>query len=111
MDSTTLPSPTDIGPDQTIAQASRVLPHPSERPPGVIVGARRCMHTKLRIVGLTCAAEAAGIERHLFHQPGVIHVMVNPLTEIAYVAFDPDRTHPATLRRCIEEAGFGVDAR
>jgi copper chaperone CopZ len=111
MDATTLPGRTDTGLDWTIAQASRLAPRPSERPPGAIVGGRRCMHAKLRIVGLTCAAEAAGIERRLFHQPGVIHAMVNPLTEIAYVAFDPDRTHPATLRRCIEEAGFGVDAR
>jgi len=84
--------------------------HP-ERLPGAAVVGRRCMHIRLRIEGLTRAAETVGVERHLVREPGVIHVMVNPLTAIAYILYDPDRTSRDALWRCITDAGYVAGER
>jgi cation transport ATPase len=79
------------------------------QPTGTARRATRLARVRFRIDELTCAAEAVGIEHRLIHQAGVADVTVNPITEIAYVAYDPGATDPATLRRHIEDAGFGVD--
>jgi len=56
--------------------------------------------------GLTCASEAASLEHHLGHVPGIVEVTVNPLTEIAYITFDPSLANTPMILRHIEEAGF-----
>ena len=61
--------------------------------------------------GLTCASDAASLERHLGHVPGIIQVTVNPLTEIAYVTFNPSLATTPMILRHIEDAGFHADER
>jgi len=93
------------------ARAPVTRSHDDGRRPGAPAARRRCTHAHLRIDGLTCAAEVVGVERHLLREPGVIHVAVNPMSEIAYVVYDPDRTHLSTIRQAIEHAGFAADTR
>ncbi len=46
------------------------------------------------------------IERALARTPGVVHVYVNPATEMAYVEYDPTLSDPNRLARVVEHAGF-----
>lgn len=66
----------------------------------------RSRYWKVGISGLTCAGEAASLERRLRRVGGVETVTVNPLTEQAYVAFVPDEFQPLTLISEIERAGY-----
>ena len=63
-------------------------------------------HQRLIVTGLSCAAEAAGLERRLRRVAGVEEATVNPLTELAYVAYDPERCDPAALVAAIVAAGY-----
>jgi Cu+-exporting ATPase len=63
-------------------------------------------HTRLRVAGLSCAADAAGLERRLRQVDGVDEVAVNPLMEVAYVTYDPDRLDALALIAEIERAGY-----
>ena len=60
----------------------------------------------IRELDFSCAGESAGLERRLRRVPGVRHVAVNPLNEIAYVTFDPNRTNQAELEFVVTAAGF-----
>ena len=51
-------------------------------------------------------AGALRIERELAATDGVLEVYVNPVTEMAYVDFDPAETDPQALMRAIERAGY-----
>lgn len=46
------------------------------------------------------------IERALARTPGVVHVYVNPATEMAYVEYDPALADPDRLVNVVEHAGF-----
>jgi len=47
------------------------------------------------ISGLRCAgSECYTLERALRREPGVVDVYVNPVTEIAYIDYDPAMTGP-----------------
>lgn len=46
------------------------------------------------------------IERALARTPGVVHVYVNPATEMAYIEYDPERVDPNQLTKVVEHAGF-----
>jgi cation transport ATPase len=63
---------------------------------------------ELPIVGLSCAGEAAGLERRLRQIEGVRAVTVNPLTEMAYVSFAPEWCEVAMVVAEIERAGYRV---
>jgi hypothetical protein len=55
------------------------------------------------VIGLSlggCGAKQ--VEHSLLSLPGVLHVYVNPATEIAYIRYDPDRIGHRGLRRRIE---------
>jgi Cu+-exporting ATPase len=66
--------------------------------------------TTLAIYGLTCGGGGAlTVERSLARTPGVARVYVNPLTEIAYVEFDPAITDPTHLARAVHRVGFRTD--
>lgn len=60
------------------------------------------------ITGMTCASEAVGLERRFKRQTGVVAVMVNPITEQAYISFDPALTNPEILVSTITSAGYGI---
>jgi len=65
-------------------------------------------HTVLPLTELGCGGGGAlTIERQLSHMPGVMHVYVNPLTEMAYIEYDPTRCSPAELTAAIRRAGYG----
>lgn len=46
------------------------------------------------------------IERALARTPGVVHVYVNPATEMAYIEYDPQQVDPGRLSNVVEHAGF-----
>ena len=60
----------------------------------------------IRVLDFSCAGESAGLERRLRRVPGVHRVMVNPLTETAYVTFDPNRTNVGELEFVVAAAGY-----
>ena len=62
----------------------------------------------IRELDFSCAGESAGLERRLRRVPGVCNVTVNPVNEIAYVTFDPNRTNLAELEFVVSAAGFRV---
>lgn len=61
------------------------------------------------IVGLTCPADATRLERELGHIPGVISVVVNPLTERADIRFNASVVSELELRGGVERSGFGLE--
>jgi copper chaperone CopZ len=64
----------------------------------------------LAIYGLTCGGGGAlTVERSLARTPGVARVYVNPLTEIAYVEFDPSITDSTHLVNAVQRVGFRTD--
>ena len=65
------------------------------------------IRTALPLARPDCAgAERLAIERILRNTPGVLNVFVNPLTEMAYVEYDPADTEPDALRNVLGRAGF-----
>jgi cation transport ATPase len=48
------------------------------------------------------------VERALTKAPGVARVYVNPLTEMAYVEYDPTLSSPDRLTTVIAEMGYGA---
>ena len=64
-------------------------------------------HVTIEIVGLSCGGGGAlAVERALGQEPGVTRAYVNPLTEMAYVEYDPNICGPDQLVRAIERTGF-----
>jgi P-type Cu2+ transporter len=60
----------------------------------------------LHVGGLHYASEKAVVEGVLARRPGVIAVEANPVAQTATVAFDPDQTSLAELRRWVRECGY-----
>ena len=61
---------------------------------------------QLPIFGFSCASQAVGLEHQLRRVPGVIEVTVNPVTEIAYIAYDSSRVEISSLADAVRRAGF-----
>ena len=59
----------------------------------------------IEIVGLGCGG-ALMLERALAHVAGVQQVYVNPMTEMAYVEYDPSACDAPALVRAVQKAGF-----
>lgn len=72
------------------------------------VATKVVVHRQFEVFGLICAGEAAGLERRLLRQAGVIEAMVNPDTMRAYVTHDPGRVDTSTLITIIQDSGYGV---
>jgi hypothetical protein len=68
------------------------------------------MHTErvtLPIFGLTCGGEGAlTVEKSLTRAAGVERAYVNPLTEMAYIEYDPIITNPQVLSDVVRGVGF-----
>ena len=62
----------------------------------------------IRVLDFSCAGESAGLERRLRRVSGVRSVTVNPVTETAYVTFDPRRTNSEELEFVVAAAGYRV---
>lgn len=63
---------------------------------------------QIRVTGLTCASESAKLAHALSQYEGVLDVMVNPLTERAYVTYDPFIVDVASVEVMVRSAGYGV---
>lgn len=68
-------------------------------------------NVRFDIDGLTCAAEATRLGLRLSRLSGILHVTVNPVNEVAYIAFDPAATSPEQIRERIVAEGFGATER
>ena len=67
-------------------------------------------HVTIAVDGLTCGgSDPAILERTLSKVAGVIHVYVNPCTEMAYLEFDPTLANPYLLLAAINKAGYKAD--
>ena len=60
------------------------------------------------VTGMTCASCSARVERALAKLPGVLSANVNLATEKASVSFDRGLVSMETLRRAVEDVGYGV---
>lgn len=65
--------------------------------------------THWNVVGLTCPADATRLERELGHIPGVISVVVNPLTEQADIRFNASVVSELELRDGVKRSGYGLE--
>lgn len=65
-------------------------------------------HISLPIYNLNCGGGGSLIVEHaLARTPGVIEVYVNPVTEMAYISFDPEQCTPESLAVVIGRVGYG----
>lgn len=86
--------------------------HPSSVPAPRIEGRqRRTANARIRVDGLSGAFEAERLERRLDRLVGVVGAHVNPITDYAYVAYDPTLTSPSMLARQIEFSGYRANVR
>ena len=58
------------------------------------------------VSGLSCAGCAAGVQKLLREQRGVITADVNFATTSASIEFDPKETNPENLRRAVHDLGY-----
>lgn len=64
----------------------------------------------LPVGGMTCAACAGRVERHLAKQPGVISAAVNFATKVATVRFESGATSAALLAGAVVDLGYEASA-
>lgn len=68
--------------------------------------------TVLPLAPFGCAgSERYTVERVLHGEPGVVEVFVNPVTEMAYVDYDPLLTGPTELFDVLRRTGFAPGDR
>lgn len=60
------------------------------------------------VVGMTCAACVAHVDKALRKQQGVEQVAVNLASNIAMVEYDANQCTPEILRQAVENAGYGL---
>ena len=60
------------------------------------------------ILGMSCAACAARVDKTLNKQPGVCQASVNYAAATALVEYDPAQTTPEALQHAVQEAGYDL---
>ena len=60
------------------------------------------------VLGMSCAACAARVDKTLNKQPGVCQASVNYAAATALVEYDPSQTSPEALRHAVQEAGYDL---
>ena len=64
----------------------------------------------MAIYGLTCRGGGSlVVERAIMRVEGVRSVYVNPVTEMAYVEYDPSRCTSEQLTAAVEQSGFRTE--
>ena len=58
------------------------------------------------VMGMSCAACAARVDKALNHQPGVRHAAVNYAAATATVEYDSDCCDEASLQHAVQAAGY-----
>ncbi|MEB3226257.1 MAG: cation-translocating P-type ATPase [Synechococcus sp.] len=67
--------------------------------------------TTLDVQGMRCAGCVKAVERQLSQQPGVIHAVVNLVTEVAVVTYEPEKIQPEAIANRLSEGGFPSQPR
>lgn len=93
---------------RTYVFCSSVCRERFDRNPTRYVPAEPAASLRLHVAGLSCAGEATRLEHRLARVAGVRQVAVNPVTETAYVTFDPDRLSLSDLQAAAAAAGFAL---
>lgn len=66
----------------------------------------KTLHVTIEIFGLSCAGEAANLERSLAKVAGVVLAYVNAATEMAYVEYQVAECNCDRLVKTIKQSGF-----
>jgi Cu+-exporting ATPase len=74
----------------------------------VLPGDSEIREINMRIIGMTCAACVAAVEKALERVPGVVEVVVNLATEKAFVKYDPKLASIVDLREAVRSQGYDV---
>ena len=86
---------------------------PSHSPggPARTGGGASARRVTIAIHGLTRDGDGTlAVEQSIVQTPGVVWALVNPLTEMAYVEYDPSRVRPEQLAAAVRQVGFKADA-
>ena len=67
-----------------------------------------CCRATFPVVGMSCAACAARVNKILSKQHGVVEANVNYATATVQVTFDPRECSPEVMRRAVEDGGYGL---
>ena len=67
--------------------------------------------TALPLSSKICGGEHLTVERILSEVEGVVAAMVNPVSEMAYVEYDPALTDPDALFAVLKRSGFAPPDR
>ena len=67
--------------------------------------------TALPLSSQVCGGEYFSVERILANVEGVATAIVNPVSEMAYVEYDPALTDPDALFAALKRAGFAPEDR
>ncbi|GIV80277.1 MAG: hypothetical protein KatS3mg050_4671 [Litorilinea sp.] len=71
-------------------------------------GRQTSKHLVLPVYQLGCSAsDALVLERRLARVAGIRQVYVNPVTEVAYIDYDPTQIDPGQIQAAIDRAGYG----
>ncbi len=69
-------------------------------------GSGESIRREWNISGLTCSSDAIRLEHGLKKVKGVLDVVVNPVSERAYIDFDPSLSNEQALHSELEQLGF-----
>lgn len=72
------------------------------------MNANRLTQETFPILGMSCAACAARVDKTLNKQPGVCQAAVNYATATATVEYDATQTSPEALQHAVQEAGYDL---
>jgi copper chaperone CopZ len=87
---------------------------PARRAPAAVAGigaTNGSAHKSVRVVlpvAMPCAGDAMSAERLIGKLPGVLHAYVNPVTENAYVDYDPERATSEAIAAEVRELGYAA---
>ncbi|MFH1179626.1 MAG: heavy metal translocating P-type ATPase [Candidatus Bathyarchaeota archaeon] len=74
----------------------------------VMPGDKKTREVTMRILGMTCAACVAAVEKALGRVPGVENAVVNLATERAFVKYNPKVASIVDLREAVRSQGYDV---
>ena len=69
------------------------------------------IRTALPLCSHICGGEVHTVEHLLSEVDGVLTALVNPVSEMAYVEYDPTRTDQEALKAVLKHSGFAREDR
>ena len=73
-----------------------------------IMAEKNIIKDSFPVLGMSCAACAARVEKTLGSQPGVVSAAVNYAASTATVEYRQDECSPETLRKAVQDAGYDL---